>query len=195
MLNIIIFGAPGAGKGTQSALLVKKFGLVHLSTGDMLRDEMARETELGKQIKKGMDAGEFVTDEQAAQLLVANMNRYQAANGFVFDGFPRTLSQTGILNDILKVRNAKVNFAFFLDIPEDVAFQRIMQRAKMLGRGEDQNQETVRKRFRIYYEKTKPVVDFYLQQEKLTIIDGVAAPENIFDQIVKEINKTEAVFL
>jgi len=192
MLNIVIFGAPGAGKGTQSAMLVEKMELVHLSTGDMLRNEMARKTPLGERIRRGMDAGEFVTDEQAAELLVANMNRYPDAKGFVFDGFPRTLPQTGILDNILANRNEKLDFVFFLDVPEDTAFERIMERARLLKRGEDQKQETVRKRFRIYHEKTQPVVDFYRfyrKQGKLKILDGTTSPENIFKQIKNEVNR------
>ncbi len=187
MLNIVIFGAPGAGKGTQSDLFVKNMGLVHLSTGNMLRDEMARKTELGEKIRKGMDAGEFVTDEQAAQLLVANMNRNKNAKGFVFDGFPRTLSQTEILDNILQERSAKLDYAFLLDISEELAFNRIIQRAKQLGRGEDQHPETIRKRFSIYKEKTKPVIDFYKNQNKLIIIDGSGKPEAVFEKITKEI--------
>ncbi|MCF6240058.1 MAG: adenylate kinase [Bacteroidales bacterium] len=187
MLNIVIFGAPGSGKGTQSGLFVQKMGLVHLSTGNMLRDEMARRTALGEKIRKGMDAGEFVSDEQAAQLLVANMNRNKSAKGFVFDGFPRTLSQTEILDQILKERNTKLDFAFLLDLPADIAFERIMKRAVELNRGEDQNPETVRKRFTIYQEKTKPVIDFYLKQGKLKIIDGMGTPDDIFEKITKEI--------
>ena len=193
MLNIVIFGAPGAGKGTQSALFVQKMGLVHLSTGNMLRDEMARKTDLGEKIRKGMDAGEFVTDEQAAQLLVNQMNRNSDAKGFIFDGFPRTLSQTKILDNILKERNTKIDFVFLLDISENVAFERIMERARLLGRGEDQNPEVVRKRFKIYYEKTKPVIDFYQQQAKLKIIDGTGTVKEIFSRMEKIICKTETL--
>ncbi len=187
MLNIVIFGAPGAGKGTQSNLIVKNMGLIHLSTGNMLRDEMARKTELGEKIRKGMDAGEFVTDEQAAQLLVANMDRHKNAKGFIFDGFPRTLSQTEILDRILQERKTNLDFAFLLDITEELAFSRIMERAKQLGRGEDQHPDTVRKRFHIYKEKTKPVIDFYKNQNKLIVIDGSAKPETVFEKITKEI--------
>lgn len=188
MLNIVIFGAPGAGKGTQSDLLVKNMGLIHLSTGNMLRDEMARKTELGEKIRKGMDAGEFVTDEQAAQLLVSNMDMHTNAKGFVFDGFPRTLPQTKILDHILQERNTNLDFAFFLDISEELAFKRIMERAKYLGRGEDQKPEVIRKRFNIYQEKTKPVIDFYKNQNKLIIIDGSDKPEVVFEKITQEIN-------
>ena len=187
MLNIVIFGAPGAGKGTQSNLFVKNMGLIHLSTGNMLRDEMARKTELGEKIRKGMDAGEFVTDEQAAQLLVANMDRHKNAKGFIFDGFPRTLSQTEILDRILQERKTNLDFTFLLDISEELAFKRIMERAKQLGRGEDQHPDTVRKRFHIYKEKTKPVIDFYKNQNKLIVIDGSAKPETVFEKITKEI--------
>ena len=183
MLNIVIFGAPGAGKGTQAALFVKKMGLTHLSTGNMLRYEMAQKTPLGEQIRKGMDAGEFVSDEQAAQLLVANMDRVKNPKGFIFDGFPRTLSQTGILDEILNARNTKVDFAVFLDVDDEIAFQRIMQRAKIHGRGEDQDPEVVRKRFKIYQEKTKPVIDFYRKQNKLISINGMQNPQKVFQEI------------
>ncbi len=193
MLNIVIFGAPGAGKGTQSDLFVQKMGLIHLSTGNMLRDEMARKTDLGEKIRKGMDAGEFVTDEQAAQLLVSHMDRNPDAKGFVFDGFPRTLSQTKILDNILKERNTKIDFVFLLDISENIAFERIMERAKQLNRGEDQNPEVVRKRFKIYYEKTKPVIDFYQAQGKLKIIDGKDTPETVFSRIEKAIHTHEVL--
>ncbi len=191
MLNIVIFGAPGAGKGTQSDLFVQKMGLVHLSTGNMLRDEMARKTDLGEKIRKGMDAGEFVTDEQAAQLLVNQMDRNSDAKGFIFDGFPRTLSQTGILDRILSKRKTKIDFVFLLDISENIAFERIMERARQLGRGEDQNPEIVRKRFKIYYEKTKPVIDFYQAQGKLKIIDGTDTPDEVFKRIEEAIRTPE----
>ena len=195
MLNIVIFGAPGSGKGTQSNLIFEHFGLIHLSTGDMLRDEMSRKTELGKKIRKGMDAGEFVTDRQAAQLLEANMNRFPDSKGFTFDGFPRTLPQTLILDKILAKRNAKVDFAFLLDIKEDIAFNRIMERAVRLGRGEDQKPETVNKRFRIYHEKTKPVVDYYHKLNKLHIINGASNPEDIFKNIKNIIKQHDVTVL
>lgn len=193
MLNIVIFGVPGAGKGTQSDLFVQKMGLVHLSTGNMLRDEMARNTDLGIKIREGMDSGEFVTDEQAAQLLVNQIDRSVDTKGFIFDGFPRTLPQTKILDNILKERNTKIDFVFLLNILEDIAFERIMKRAKQLGRGEDQNPEVVRKRFKIYYEKTKPVIDFYQAQGKLKIIDAADTPEVVFKRIEETIRTPETL--
>lgn len=189
MLNIVIFGAPGAGKGTQSDLLVKKMGLLHLSTGNMLRYEMEKKTDLGEKIRKGMDAGEFVKDEQVKQLIINQLDKNINAKGFIFDGFPRTLSQAGILANILNERKAKIDLVFLLEISEDIAFERIMKRAKLSGRAEDQNPEVVRKRFKIYYEKTKPVIDFYQKQAKLKILNAANTPNQVFQSIEDSIYK------
>ncbi|OQX97730.1 MAG: adenylate kinase [Bacteroidetes bacterium 4572_117] len=185
MLNIIMFGPPGSGKGTQSKKIAEQFGLKHLSTGEMLRYEMDKKTKIGEKIRAGMDNGEYVSDELAVQLIKNSMGKNKNAKGFVFDGFPRTQAQAIILDKALARINTKISLAVLLQVPDVELIRRLSERAKISGRGEDQGNEMVQKRLGIYNTKTKPIMDYYKGQNKLVPVDG----SGFIDDISKRIHQ------
>jgi adenylate kinase len=190
MLNIIMFGPPGSGKGTQSQKIWEQYGLIHLSTGEMLRYEMDNKTEIGEAIRKGMDNGEYVSDELALQLIKQRIESYANPKGFVFDGFPRTLNQAQKLDNLLDEMGAQINIMLSLEVPENELINRLTERAKISGRGEDQGIAVIQKRLGIYRDKTKPVKDYYKAKNKLKPIDGLGSVEDIFKRIQEEIENT-----
>jgi len=187
MINIIMFGPPGSGKGTQSKKISEQFGLIHLSTGEMLRFEMDQKTELGEKIRAGMDNGEYVSDELAIQLIKKSLDKNKSARGFVFDGFPRTLDQARVLDILLDKKNSGISMILVLDVSEDELIERLNERAKVLRRGEDRGVTMIKKRLGIYNSKTKPVMDYYKAKSKLKLIDGTGLINDIFNRINKEI--------
>ncbi len=187
MLNIIMFGPPGSGKGTQSGKITEQFRLKHLSTGEMLRSEMDQKTELGEKIRAGMDNGEYVSDKLAIQLIKKKIESNKCAEGYVFDGFPRTLDQAKDLDILLEEMNSEISLIIVLDVPEIELIERINKRAKISGRGEDQGNELIKKRLRIYKAKTKPILDYYQTKNKLQLINGNCLIDDIFEQIRQEI--------
>jgi len=189
MLNIIIFGPPGSGKGTQSEKLVEKFGLKHLSTGEMLRFEMDNKTVLGEKIRKGMDNGEYVSDKLALQLIKASIDKEINPKGFVFDGFPRTINQAKAFDIMLAQMNTSISQMIALDIPEKELINRLMKRSKISGRGEDQGEQVIKKRLGIYNNKTKPLMGYYQEQNKLQIINGIGLVNDVFEKIQEKIFK------
>ena len=191
MFNIVIFGAPGSGKGTQSDFLVKKYNLVHLSTGDLLRAEIAAKSELGK-IAEGLIAkGEFVPDNLIIDLLAGAIDKYPSASGFIFDGFPRTVVQAGALDKMLAERNMQVNIMLNIAVDNDELVARLLNRGKTSGRSDD-NLETIQQRLKTYEEKTMPVIGFYDKQGKNNPIAGMGTMEDVFDRICKAIDKVNA---
>lgn len=188
MLNIVLFGPPGAGKGTQSELLIEKFGLVHLSTGNLLRAEVSAETELGKYAKQIMDAGKLVPDEVVIQMIANKIDQSQSANGFIFDGFPRTVAQATALDEMLNTRQTPISCMISLAVPEEELIQRLVKRGESSGRSDD-NEATARKRHTEYLEKTLPVAGFYQAQNKYIEIEGVGTIETIFGKIVATLQK------
>lgn len=191
MFNIVIFGAPGSGKGTQSDFLVKKYNLVHLSTGDLLRAEIAAKSELGK-IAEGLIAkGEFVPDNLIIDLLAGAIDKYPSANGFIFDGFPRTVIQAGALDKMLSERSMQVNIMLNIAVDNDELVARLLNRGKTSGRSDD-NLETIQQRLKTYEEKTMPVIDFYDKQGKNNPIAGMGTMEDVFDRICQAIDKANA---
>ncbi|MBP5259574.1 MAG: adenylate kinase [Paludibacteraceae bacterium] len=191
MFNIVIFGAPGSGKGTQSDFLVKKYNLVHLSTGDLLRAEIAAKSELGK-IAEGLIAkGEFVPDNLIIDLLAGTIDKYPSANGFIFDGFPRTVVQAGALDKMLSERSMQVNIMLNIAVDNDELVARLLNRGKTSGRSDD-NLETIQQRLKTYEEKTMPVIDFYDKQGKNNPIAGMGTMEDVFDRICQAIDKVNA---
>ena len=180
MKNIVIFGAPGAGKGTQSEFIVEHYGLTHVSTGDLLRHEIAEQTELGKRIKSIMDAGQLVSDD----IVVEMMDKAIAADnkGMLFDGFPRTVAQAEVLDQLLAKHGREVSCMVQLDVPQDELMHRLMERAKIQGRADD-NEQTIKARLHEYESKTLPVADFYAKQGKQRLINGLGSVEEIAQRI------------
>jgi adenylate kinase len=187
MLNIVIFGAPGSGKGTQSDLIIKEFGLEHISTGDVLRAEIKNETELGKTAKSYMDNGKLVPDSLIIDILASVLDsKGKNINGVIFDGFPRTIAQAEALNSMLAERGTGVSAVIGLEVPDEELINRIIARGKTSGRSDD-NAETAKKRLDTYYSQTLPLKDFYIAEGKYAKIEGVGSIETIFGDIKKAI--------
>jgi adenylate kinase len=188
MLNIVIFGAPGSGKGTQSDLIIKEYGLEHISTGDVLRAEIKNETELGKTAKSYMDNGKLVPDSLIIDILASVLDsKGKEINGVIFDGFPRTIAQAEALNAMLAERGTAVSAVVGLEVPDEELVKRIIARGKTSGRSDD-NEETAKKRLDTYYSQTLPLKDFYINEGKYAKIEGVGSIEGIFADIKKAID-------
>ena len=186
MLNIIIFGAPGSGKGTQSDKLIEHYNLFHISTGDVLRDNIRRGTELGQIAKRFIDQGQLVPDELIIDILaqVLDENKENAQEGVIFDGFPRTIPQAEALEQLLADRGTRIDAVVGLEVPEEELIKRILLRGQMSGRSDD-NEETARKRLETYHNQTSPLKAYYEEQGKYRAIDGVGSIDDIFD-LIKE---------
>ncbi len=186
MLNIVIFGAPGSGKGTQSDKLIEHYKLFHISTGDVLRDNIKRGTELGKTAKGYIDQGQLVPDELIIDILaqVLDENKDQATEGVIFDGFPRTIPQAEALEQMLADRGTQIDAVVGLEVPEEELIKRILLRGQMSGRSDD-NEETARKRLDTYHNQTSPLKAFYEKQGKYRAINGLGSIDGIFD-LIKE---------
>ncbi|MEO6849329.1 MAG: adenylate kinase [Mucilaginibacter sp.] len=184
MLNLVLFGPPGAGKGTQSHKLIEKYGLIHLSTGDLLRSEIAQGTALGLEAKKLMDHGMLVPDEVVIGMISHKLDANKDAKGFIFDGFPRTVAQAKELDELLKSKNVQISVMIALEVDDEELERRLLQRGKQSGRTDDANPDVIRKRIKEYNDKTMPVAEFYKNQNKLTNNNGVGSEEEIFASIV-----------
>ncbi len=184
MLNIVIFGAPGSGKGTQSDKLIEKYRLFHISTGDVLRDNIKRGTELGAIAKDYIDKGQLIPDDLMVSILadVLDANREQARVGVIFDGFPRTIAQAQALDAMLAERGTGVTAVVGLEVPEEELVQRILLRGKLSGRADD-NLETVKNRLDVYHNQTAPLRDYYQKQGLYRAIEGLGAIDDIFGRI------------
>ncbi|MCJ8209413.1 adenylate kinase [Mucilaginibacter sp. RS28] len=189
MLNLVLFGPPGAGKGTQSQNIIEKFGLIHLSTGDLLRSEIANGTALGLEAKKLMDQGLLVPDEVVIGMISNKLDSNKDAKGFIFDGFPRTVAQAEALDTLLESKGSKISCMIALEVNDEELEHRLLLRGQSSGRPDDANPDVIRKRIREYNEKTAPVADFYKAQHKFTSINGIGSIEEIFDSICKVIEK------
>ena len=189
MLNIVIFGAPGSDKGTQSDKLIDHYHLFHISTGDVLRDNIRRGTELGKTAKGYIDQGQLVPDELIIDILaqVLDENKDKASEGVIFDGFPRTIPQAEALEQLLADRGTQIDAVVGLEVPEDELIQRILLRGKMSGRADD-NEETARKRLEVYHNQTSPLKAYYEEQGKYRAINGLGSIDGIFDLIKAELD-------
>ncbi len=183
MLNLVLFGPPGAGKGTQSQLLIDKYKLIHLSTGDLLRSEISNGTPLGLEAKKIMDEGQLVPDNVVIGMISNKLDEGKEANGFIFDGFPRTVAQAEALDTLLESRNDSISGMIALIVDEDELEKRLLARGKESGRPDDANQEIIRKRIQEYKSKTTPVANYYQEQGKLQSIKGVGSIEEIAESI------------
>lgn len=183
MLNLVLFGPPGAGKGTQSQLLIDKYKLIHLSTGDLLRNEISNGTTLGLEAKKIMDEGQLVPDEVVIGMISNMLDANKDTKGFIFDGFPRTVAQAEALDKLLESRDQSISGMIALIVDEDELEKRLLSRGKESGRPDDANQEIIRKRIEEYKSKTTPVANYYNEQGKLQSIKGVGSIEEIAESI------------
>jgi adenylate kinase len=189
MLNIVLFGPPGAGKGTQAAKLLEKYHLVHLSTGDILRSELAAQTELGKEAKKFMEKGELVPDSVVIGMIEGKINSNTTAKGFIFDGFPRTTAQAKALDEMLSKKGIPITIMLALEVEKDELVKRLLLRGKESGRADDQNPAIIENRNKVYNNETTPVKDFYAQQNKYQGIHGMGSVNDIFERLCSAIDK------
>ncbi len=183
MFNLILFGPPGSGKGTQSEKIVEKFGLIHLSTGNLLRQEIADKTPLGVEAKNFIDKGQLVPDEVVIAMIDSCLEKNLKASGFLFDGFPRNIAQVEALDKLLSLRKNGINKVIKLDVPDDVCLNRLMKRGETSGRSDDASEEVNRRRLEIYHEETAPCASYYESQGKLAVIQGVGSIDDIFNTI------------
>lgn len=191
MLNIVLFGPPGAGKGTQSQKLIARYNLVHLSTGDLLRAQITQGTELGLRAKRLMDEGLLVPDEVVIGMIDSALQANKQAAGFIFDGFPRTVPQAQSLDALLAQHNTKVSCMVALEVAEEELVKRLLERGKTSGRPDDQNEEKIRKRVTVYNTETAQVAGYYAQQNKFHALNGIGAIEDIFGQICGIIDQNQ----
>ena len=189
MLNIVLFGPPGAGKGTQSENIIKKYNLAHLSTGDLFRKHLGEGTDLGKLAQKYMDEGKLVPDAVVIDMVKDKIVGTLDAKGFIFDGFPRTVAQAHALDKMLGEFDASISGMIALDVPDDELRTRLLERGKTSGRADDQNVEKINTRIQVYKDETIPVAKFYESQGKYCKIHGVGSIDGIFQEICKAIDK------
>jgi adenylate kinase len=189
MLNIVLFGPPGAGKGTQSEKLIEKYGLVHLSTGDLFRKHLGEGTELGKLAQKYMDEGNLVPDEVVIGMVEDKIKHHLDANGFIFDGFPRTVNQANALDEMLSHHDLKISGMIALEVPEEELKARLLNRGKTSGRADDQNISKIENRIKVYKTETEPVAHFYRDQNKYNEIYGVGSIDQIFSNICSSVDE------
>lgn len=188
MLNIVLFGPPGAGKGTQSERLIEKYGLVHLSTGDIFRFHLKNETELGKLARTFMDQGHLVPDEVTITMLKEEVLKHQDPKGFIFDGFPRTNPQAHALDKLLTELNTKITVMLGLEVEENELKERLKNRAISSGRADDADPEIIANRIAVYNRETAPVKDFYAAQNKYVAIDGIGSIDSITERLYAAID-------
>jgi adenylate kinase len=188
MLNLILFGPPGAGKGTQSEKIIAKYNLIHLSTGDLLRSEIQTASELGLRAKTLMDQGILVPDEVVIGMIDNKLKEHRDAAGFIFDGFPRTVKQSEALDALLASYGESISVMIALAVDDNELLTRLLNRGKTSGRPDDQNEELISKRISEYNNKTKPVADYYQKQGKFVAIDGIGEIDFIFGEITKTIS-------
>ena len=189
MLNLILFGPPGAGKGTQSEKIIARYNLIHLSTGDLLRSEIREGSELGLTAKTLMDQGLLVPDEVVIGMIEHKLRDHRDAAGFIFDGFPRTVMQSQALDELLARYDESISVMVALVVNDDELLSRLLNRGKTSGRPDDQNEELISKRIHEYNSKTKPVAEYYQEQGKFVAIDGMGNIDSIFEEITRAINK------
>ena len=192
MLNIVMFGAPGSGKGTQSEVLIKTYGLFNISTGDVLRDHIKRGTALGKTAQEYINQGQLIPDELMVNILASVMddNKEVAAKGVIFDGFPRTIPQAEALEEMLQQRGTKVSAVIGLDVPEEILIGRLLNRGKESGRSDD-NLETITSRLEVYNNQTAPLKAFYAQKGLLHMVQGTGGAEVVFERVRKVIEAVQ----
>ncbi len=193
MFNLILFGPPGSGKGTQSEKLIEKYGLIHLSTGNLLREEIANQTKLGLEAKNFMDHGQLVPDEVVIGMIRSALEHNPKAKGFLFDGFPRTVAQAKALDDLLAEKNAAIRIVLALEVGQEELVQRLLHRGKTSGRSDDTKEEVIRARIIEYENKTAPVAGYYEQFGKVVHVKGVGGIDEIFRSLCQQIEARQTV--
>ncbi len=188
MLNIVLFGPPGAGKGTQSEKVLKKYNLVHLSTGDLFRLHLNNETALGLEAKKYMNKGDLVPDEIVIGMVEDKINKSSNVIGFVFDGFPRTINQAIALDNLLEKKNIQIKQMIALKVDKKELIKRIQNRAKTSGREDDKSIDKINNRIQVYNQETKPVADYYKKHDKYSEVDGIGEIDEIFIKLCSKID-------
>ena len=192
MFNLVLFGPPGSGKGTQSDKLVAKYKLVHLSTGNLLREEIAQQTPLGLEAKSFMDKGQLVPDEVVIGMVDNYFDRHKGASGFLFDGFPRTVAQARALDNLLDLKMTSISAVVALEVTEEELVKRLLNRGKTSGRSDDTNEEVIRKRYAVYLKETAPVADHYKRVKKFQSVKGEGTVDEIFSSVCKAIDNRMA---
>ena len=190
MLNVVLFGAPGCGKGTQAARLRERFGLNHISTGEVIRAEIASGSELGQRMKSYIDRGELAPDSLVIDIIVDYLDSHRDAAGNIFDGFPRTTAQAEAFDRLLAERGEEVTTMVYMDVPEEELVRRILLRGRDSGRADDASEDVIRNRIRVYNEQTAIVADHYSAQQKYRSINGIGTVEEITDRIAAAINNS-----
>jgi adenylate kinase len=191
MLNLVLFGPPGSGKGTQADTLKAKYNLVHISTGDLLRQEIKDQTALGLEAKKLMDQGLLVPDTIMIGMISSKIDANKGANGIIFDGFPRTIPQAEALDALLKEKNTSISGCLFLHVGEEELVKRLLMRGQTSDRPDDRDESVIRKRVKVYEEQTLPVAEYYGKQGKRVDIKGEGSVENIFSLLSAAIEKLQ----
>ena len=191
MINIVLFGPPGAGKGTQSEKMINEFNLVHLATGDLLRKEIADGTQLGLKAKELIDQGKLVPDEVVIGMIEQQLEVHEDASGFIFDGFPRTKAQAEALDKLMERHNTEVDGMIALQVPEEELVKRLLERGKTSGRSDDNDEDVIRNRIREYEEKTASLAEYYDNQGKFYPVKGVGEIDEIFDRISEVVAKLQ----
>ncbi len=189
MFNLILFGPPGSGKGTQSEKLIAKYGFKHLSTGDLLRSEIAQETPLGLEAQNFMDKGQLVPDEVVIGMISSALDANHDAKGFLFDGFPRTAAQAEALNKLLELKDHGISVMLALEVSEEELVRRLLKRGETSGRTDDTNEKVIRARIAEYHRKTTAVADYYKQFDKVEMVKGEGTIDGIFNALCTAIDK------
>lgn len=189
MFNLILFGPPGSGKGTQSERLVEKYGVVHLSTGNLLRGEIAEKTPLGLEAKSFIDKGQLVPDEVVIGMVDSYFDQHRGARGFLFDGFPRTVAQAKALDKLLELKKTNISTVLALDVNEEELIKRLLNRGKTSGRSDDTDESVIRKRFSVYNNETSPVAEHYKKAKKFQAVKGEGSVDDIFERLCEVIDK------
>ncbi|MFT3904344.1 MAG: adenylate kinase [Niabella sp.] len=192
MINLILFGPPGSGKGTQAERLVQKYGLVHLSTGSLLRSEIHDKTPLGLEAKNFIDKGQLVPDEIVIGMIDDCLEHHKDANGILLDGFPRTTTQAKALDKLMSMRKSDIDIVLSLEVDEEELIKRILERGRTSGRSDDCDESVIRSRFDVYNKETLPVANYYHEQSKLKPIKGIGSIDEIFGSISKEVDALAA---
>ena len=183
MFNLILFGPPGSGKGTQSEKIVEKFGLIHLSTGNLLRQEITDKTPLGQEAKNFMDKGQLVPDEVVIGMIDSCLEKHADAKGFLFDGFPRTVAQAEALDKLLALKKTGICKVLALEVDEEELTRRLVRRGETSGRSDDTSEDVIRQRFSVYKKDTEPVAGYYKEQGKFEVVKGMGTVDDIFEAL------------